>query len=309
MPLATQNDGFIQISQELLGRLDPRPTTTVTYNVTYAADASRDELSAGAWPARSCSTRALTGPLNGAGNVDSNDADTTAFLRSTLGGGSVTVYKCGRGDREHEPAVGQGRRCDQRLRSLLREQLGRRGLAARAGHGDLQRRRLAERERHRARPRACRSTRSPSKRSPSISATAWRCSTIPNVQPSFIEQDGYGVRPLRRRRYLRGGHRVDLLHQRPQVVPVAEIALVGFYAPKRPAPRRRRRLRGHPRIGRSLDPPSPAAPVLSGGVESSNTDISEEFAKMIVTQQAYTANTRVISTAQEMIREVLNVVR
>ena len=41
----------------------------------------------------------------------------------------------------------------------------------------------------------------------------------------------------------------------------------------------------------------------------SNTDISDEFSKMIVTQQAYSANTRVMSTAQQMLQDVINVIR
>jgi flagellar hook protein FlgE len=47
----------------------------------------------------------------------------------------------------------------------------------------------------------------------------------------------------------------------------------------------------------------------SGALEGSNTDIAEEFSKMIITQQAYSANTRVISTSQQMLQETLNVVR
>lgn len=49
--------------------------------------------------------------------------------------------------------------------------------------------------------------------------------------------------------------------------------------------------------------------ILSGSVEMSNTDIAEEFSKMIVTQQAYSANTRVITTAQSMLEEVINIIR
>jgi flagellar hook protein FlgE len=49
--------------------------------------------------------------------------------------------------------------------------------------------------------------------------------------------------------------------------------------------------------------------VVGGALENSNTDIADEFSKMIVTQQAYSANTRVISTAQDMLRDILNVVR
>lgn len=43
--------------------------------------------------------------------------------------------------------------------------------------------------------------------------------------------------------------------------------------------------------------------------EQSNTDIASEFSKMIVTQQAYSANTRVMSTAQTMMSDLLNVIR
>jgi flagellar hook protein FlgE len=49
--------------------------------------------------------------------------------------------------------------------------------------------------------------------------------------------------------------------------------------------------------------------VVGGAIENSNTDIADEFAKMIVTQQAYSANTRIISTASDMLRDVINIVR
>lgn len=49
--------------------------------------------------------------------------------------------------------------------------------------------------------------------------------------------------------------------------------------------------------------------ISAGSVEMSNTDISEEFSKMIVTQQAYSANTKVITTAQQMLEDVINVIR
>jgi flagellar hook protein FlgE len=49
--------------------------------------------------------------------------------------------------------------------------------------------------------------------------------------------------------------------------------------------------------------------VLSASLESSNTDISEEFTKLIVTQQAYAAGTRIVSTADQMLQEALNMIR
>lgn len=49
--------------------------------------------------------------------------------------------------------------------------------------------------------------------------------------------------------------------------------------------------------------------VIGASLESSNTDISEEFTKLIVTQQAYAAGTRIVSTADQMLQEALNMVR
>lgn len=43
--------------------------------------------------------------------------------------------------------------------------------------------------------------------------------------------------------------------------------------------------------------------------EASNTDIATEFSKLIVTQQAYSANTRIVSTGDEMMQETLNMKR
>jgi flagellar hook protein FlgE len=52
---------------------------------------------------------------------------------------------------------------------------------------------------------------------------------------------------------------------------------------------------------------SGAGTVRASAVEGSNVDIAEEFAKMIVTQRAYSANTRVITTADQMLQEVINI--
>ena len=49
--------------------------------------------------------------------------------------------------------------------------------------------------------------------------------------------------------------------------------------------------------------------IVGGALEASNTDIADEFSKLIVTQQAYSANTRIISTSDEMLQEALAMVR
>ncbi len=49
--------------------------------------------------------------------------------------------------------------------------------------------------------------------------------------------------------------------------------------------------------------------IVGSALEGSNTDIADEFSKLIVTQQAYSANTRVVSTGGDMLQEVLNMIR
>lgn len=49
--------------------------------------------------------------------------------------------------------------------------------------------------------------------------------------------------------------------------------------------------------------------IVAQTLEGSNVDIADEFTKLIVTQQAYAANTRVVSTADELLQEALNMVR
>jgi flagellar hook protein FlgE len=49
--------------------------------------------------------------------------------------------------------------------------------------------------------------------------------------------------------------------------------------------------------------------VIGSSLESSNTDISTEFTKLIVTQQAYAAGTKIVSTASDMLTQALNMIR
>lgn len=52
-----------------------------------------------------------------------------------------------------------------------------------------------------------------------------------------------------------------------------------------------------------------AGSVKGGALEGSNTDIADEFTKLIVTQQAYSAGTRIVTTSDEMMQEALNMKR
>ena len=66
----------------------------------------------------------------------------------------------------------------------------------------------------------------------------------------------------------------------------------------------------------SWRPTNPAPPtysasgkIVGSSLEGSNTDIADEFTKLIVTQQAYSANTRVITTSNQMVQDLLNMLR
>ncbi|MCX8085020.1 MAG: hypothetical protein N3C60_08885, partial [Calditerrivibrio sp.] len=49
--------------------------------------------------------------------------------------------------------------------------------------------------------------------------------------------------------------------------------------------------------------------IQSGVVENSNVDIAQEFVTMITVQRGYQTNSRVITTSDEMLQELLNLKR
>lgn len=54
---------------------------------------------------------------------------------------------------------------------------------------------------------------------------------------------------------------------------------------------------------------SGAGRFVVGAVEGSNVDLAAEFAKLIVAQRAYTGNTRVVTAADQMLLDTINIVR
>jgi flagellar hook protein FlgE len=49
--------------------------------------------------------------------------------------------------------------------------------------------------------------------------------------------------------------------------------------------------------------------VQSGFLEMSNVDLSEEFTEMITAQRGFQANTRIITTSDEILQELVNLKR
>ncbi|MFQ6112058.1 MAG: flagellar basal body rod C-terminal domain-containing protein, partial [Nitrospinota bacterium] len=64
---------------------------------------------------------------------------------------------------------------------------------------------------------------------------------------------------------------------------------------------------GQPIIGQAQS--SGFGTIFSNSVELSNVDIAEEFVQLIKQQQAFQANARVISTTDELLNEIVNLVR
>jgi flagellar hook protein FlgE len=54
---------------------------------------------------------------------------------------------------------------------------------------------------------------------------------------------------------------------------------------------------------------SGAGSLVSGSLEMSNVDLSEEFTEMIVAQRGFQANTRIITTSDEILQELVNLKR
>jgi flagellar hook protein FlgE len=52
-----------------------------------------------------------------------------------------------------------------------------------------------------------------------------------------------------------------------------------------------------------------AGTIVTGSVEGSNVDIAAEFSKLIVAQQAYSANTKVVTTANDLLQQTINMQR
>ena len=63
---------------------------------------------------------------------------------------------------------------------------------------------------------------------------------------------------------------------------------------------------GTPNIG---SPGNGRGAIAPGSLEMSNVDLSEEFTEMIVTQRGFQANTRIITTSDEILQELVNLKR
>jgi flagellar hook protein FlgE len=127
-----------------------------------------------------------------------------------------------------------------------------------------------------------------------------------NVQVNQVQQDGFPAGALQSVSVSDRG-RIVGNYSNGRNLDLAEIQLASFNGPNF-----LRRVDGG--AFEVTDQSGPALTNSSGRIvgsslEGSNTDIGDEFTKLIVTQQAYSANTRVITTSNQMVQDLLNMLR
>lgn len=127
-----------------------------------------------------------------------------------------------------------------------------------------------------------------------------------NAQVTALSQDGYAAGDVLGVSVNDGG-RIVANYSNGQTLEVARVVLAGFTGQNA-----LQKVDGGA-FRASLDSGEPilgtTGKISGSSLESSNTDIASEFSKLIVTQQAYSANTRIVSTANDMMQEVLNMKR
>jgi len=127
-----------------------------------------------------------------------------------------------------------------------------------------------------------------------------------NANVTLLEQNGFPAGELQQVSVNDKG-RVVGIYSNGRTIELAEIVLANFNGPE-----------GLKRIDggafQATDESGVATygasgQIVSSALEGSNADIADEFTKLIVTQQAYSANTRVITTANQMVQDLLNMLR
>ena len=126
------------------------------------------------------------------------------------------------------------------------------------------------------------------------------------VQVNALQQDGFPAGELIDVA-ISGEGRVVAAYDNGQLIDVAEVTLAGFSSPNNLAKLDGGAFQATAESGAAIIGTS--GTILGSSLEQSNTEIAEEFTKLIVTQQAYSANSRIITTADELMDETINLIR
>jgi flagellar hook protein FlgE len=126
------------------------------------------------------------------------------------------------------------------------------------------------------------------------------------VQVNLLQQNGFPAGELQQVAVSDNG-RIIGTYSNGRTLDLAEITLANFNG----ANYLKRIDGGAFEVTDESGTPNYGAPgkIIGSSLEGSNTDIADEFTKLIVTQQAYSANTRVITTSNQMVQDLLNMLR
>ncbi len=131
-------------------------------------------------------------------------------------------------------------------------------------------------------------------------------STGGTVAVNTIDQNGYPSGELVSIAVSENG-RIVGTYSNGKAVDIAEVSLVKFNAPDKLKKLDGTAFAATQESGEAIL--GAGGDIIASAREASNVDIADEFSKLIVTQQAYTAGTRIVTTADELIRETLNMKR
>jgi flagellar hook protein FlgE len=126
------------------------------------------------------------------------------------------------------------------------------------------------------------------------------------VKVNLLQQNGYPAGELQSVAVNDKG-RVVGSYSNGRTIDLAEITLADFNGPNK----LKRVDGGAFELTDESGPPiyGASGQIVGSSLEGSNTDIADEFTKLIVTQQAYSANTRVVTTSNQMVQDLLNMLR
>ncbi len=138
------------------------------------------------------------------------------------------------------------------------------------------------------------------------SGTVTQYASADGTARTSISQDGYTAGEFITINLTEDG-RINANYTNGRAIPIARVGLASFASDNNLAKTdggafRETKASGGPTI-------TTLGSIVSRALESSNTDIADEFSKLIITQQAYAANTRIVSTGDQMMQETLNMIR
>ncbi len=131
-------------------------------------------------------------------------------------------------------------------------------------------------------------------------------SSTGNVQVNTLSQNGFAAGQMQSLSVDTQGQ-VTGSFSNGQTVALADITLATFNGQNSLEPLDGEAYAATPESGNPIF--GSTGTIVGSSLESSNVDISTQFSNLIVAQQAYSANARVMSTADQMIQSLLQVIQ